>query len=534
LSPKMNLNLSLREKVGQLFMVGFPGLNPGEEFSRFIGKNNIGFVILFSRNIQSVSQVVDLTNEIHALAPVSPFIYTDQEGGTVVQFREMAATVVSPMGLAASGNPENSRIAGRIIGKELNACGIDGILAPVLDVNIEEKNPIIGIRSFSDDPETVIRFARAFLKGLHENGMAGCGKHYPGHGATAQDSHLEIPRVEMTELIFLQYCFKPFSVLASCGIDSLMTAHVKFPGISDEPATFSPYLINHLLRKIAGYQGVVMSDCMEMQAVKNHYSPSEIIEKAVGSGIDLLTVSHHLDFQEDLFNRLLFQVKKGVIPEKRIDESLTRVLNLKKKFKHLEPRKYLDFRTSGPLVRSHRHLEQRIADESITVLRNQRHVIPLGRKQKILILEWLKVKATQALSEAEDMSMLGRIARDYFEHVEVQILKLDGSLPGNIQSFMEPFDVVLAGLYSRNPEMESIQSRGLNRLLKMRDDIIAVLLGNPYDIRNFPQIQTCLLTYGFRDVQVQALFKVLRGEINGSGKLPVQISGLYTRGYELS
>jgi beta-N-acetylhexosaminidase len=105
LSPKMNLNLSLREKVGQLFMVGFPGLNPGEEFSRFIGKNNIGFVILFSRNIQSVSQVVDLTNEIHALAPVSPFIYTDQEGGTVVQFREMAATVVSPMGLAASGNP---------------------------------------------------------------------------------------------------------------------------------------------------------------------------------------------------------------------------------------------------------------------------------------------------------------------------------------------------------------------------------------------------------------------------------------------
>lgn len=527
------MKLSLREKIGQLFMVGFPGTEPDSEYRRFINRNNIGFVILFSRNIQSVSQVIDLSNDLHALGAASPFIFTDQEGGTVVQFKEMAATLVSPMGIAASGNPKNSRIAGRIVGKELSACGIDGVLAPVLDVNIEEGNPIIGIRSYSDDPEMVIRFAGAFLEGLNLSGMAGCGKHYPGHGATREDSHLEIPRVDMSESDFREYCFKPFWALAGSGIDSIMTAHVLYVGISEEPATFSPYLINHLLRKVAGYRGVVISDCLEMQAVKAQFSPAEIVEKAMGAGIDVLTVSHHLDFQEELFNRLLFQVKRGFISEKRIDESLKRVLRLKKKFNHLGQRKRRDFQTSGYRLRNHRHLEQKIADQSITVLCNQRNAIPLGSIGKILILEWEKVRATQVLSEAENVSMLARIAKDYFEQAEVRILKLDGSLPDDIQSHMEQFDAVIAGLYSRNPELERIQSDGLNRLLCLREDIIAVSLGNPYDIRNFSAVQTCLATYGFREIQIEALFRVMRGDIPASGHLPVEISGVFPRGYGL-
>ena len=138
------MNLTLREKVGQLFMIGFRGKEIPDEVEEFISRNNIGFIILFTRNIESADQSVNLTNHVHSLRTISPLIYTDQEGGTVVQFKELAATVISPMGIAATGNPENALIAGRIIGTEMDALGVDGVLAPVLDVNFEENNPISG------------------------------------------------------------------------------------------------------------------------------------------------------------------------------------------------------------------------------------------------------------------------------------------------------------------------------------------------------------------------------------------------------
>ncbi len=536
--------LSLKEKIGQLFMFGFQGSKITEDVKYLVETGNIGFIILFSRNIETISQVKELTKEIHLLGKIPPFIYTDQEGGTVVQFKELAATVVSPMGLAATGTLRSARKAGRIIGTEMQTLGTDGVLAPSLDVNYEENNPIIGIRSFSDDPETVTRYALEFAAGLNEKGVACCGKHYPGHGGTTADSHLEIPEVAVSPEYFFHYCYQPFCAAARAGIDAIMTGHLLFPALSPHIATFCPYFIHQLLREQAGYNGVVMSDCLEMKAVREHFSPAEMVKNAMYAGLDLMIAGHSPDFQVELLDTLYFHVKKGVISEKRIDESLGRILKLKEKYPPLPlpSSSPSPGRVARETVRIHRAEEKKIADRSITVLRNRKSIIPIKPGARTLIIEWRKVQATMPPSSAANVSYLARSAAQFLEHVDIEVLGLlpDGNdeqgnpiarIPEALKKRLKEYDQLIAALYSRSPNIEQLQAGPLNELLGLRGDVIVAALGNPYDIRNFPLVDTYVVTYGFREVQVEALFRVLTGVIKPSGKLPVQISGLFPRWY---
>ncbi len=528
-----NIKLSLKEKIGQLFMMGFYGKKLPERVENFIINNNIGFIILFSRNIESALQVVELTNRIHSIGKITPFVYTDQEGGTVVQFKEIAATVISHMGIAATYNKNNSKIAGKIIGEEMDALGIDGLFAPVLDVNFEENNPIIGIRSFSDEPDIVINFAKEFLFGLSEARVAACGKHYPGHGGTTKDSHLEIPETYISSEYFLHYCFIPFVELAKIKIDSIMSSHVLFPNISNAIATFSPYFIDELLRKKTGYNGVVFSDCVEMKAIKDNFTPEEIVKNSINAGIDVIVSSHDFDFQRELFEVLLFYVKKGLIKERRIDASILRIMELKERYFNNAVIKIRDKKTLLTKLRSNINLERKIADDSITLLRNKTGIIPIDKKKKVLILEWEKVKATSAIQKAENVSMLGPIGKKYLKDVDIKILKLDGKTPKSLGFKLKEYSYIIAGVFSRNSEIEKIQAQAIKKIIELRKDLIVVALGNPYDIRSFPFVNTYIVTYGFRMVQVESLFKIITGEIKPHGKLPVEIRDIFPRGYGL-
>lgn len=529
-------------------MIGFKGTDLPEETRRFIETHNIGFTILFARNIESVSQVKELTGRIHAAAKLPPFIYTDQEGGTVVQFKEMAATVVSPMGVAASGYPRNARLAANIIAEEMKTLGVDGVLAPTLDVNFEEENPIIGIRAYSDEPGPVIEFAKEFVAGLHEKGMPACGKHYPGHGGTTADSHLEIPEVPVSPEYFHHYCYAPFLTFARMGIDAIMSSHVLFPALSSHIATFCPYLIGTLLRREAGYNGLVMSDCLEMKAVKDNFTPEEIVKRSITAGLDLLIASHSPDFQKELLDSLYFHVQKGTIPEKRIDESLERVLKLKETYPPPRPPRIVPAKTktgggeTEETVRTHRREEEKIADASITLLRNRKALIPIKPGGKTLIIEWEKVQATMLFSSAAGISYLERTVKQFMPGADIEILELappgeTGTpgkglpLPGALKDRLKDYDHVIAAVYSRSPVIEKLQAGALREILDVRDDVIVVALGNPYDIRNFPSVDTYVATYGFRGVQLEALFKVLTGMIAPTGRLPVRIRNIFPRGY---
>lgn len=521
------MTLSIHEKIGQMLMIGFDGTTLPEETANFIQKNNIGFVVLFARNIESIAQITELTNHIHRLCKIPPFIFTDQEGGTVVQFGEMAATAISPMGLAATGISENARQAGQLIAKDLGACGFDGILAPVLDVNIEPNNPIIGIRSFSDKPEIVSQMASAFIAGVHQEGLAVCGKHFPNHGSTSEDSHLTIPRSHISKKKYFSQLFPPFSQMIRQQIDSLMTAHIILDQLDLEMGTFSPYFIQELLRSEHKYQGVVFTDCLEMKAIGNYFDPLTVVSRSVSAGIDVLVASRSLPLQREYFDNLADQVNRGEISSERIDLSYQRILKLKKKFNpQLQP-KCRNSATTPQIVRQSKAEEQKIADQSITLLKDESNNIPIDTKKNILIIEWDKVKATIPLSHAEHRSMLAPLAQKYLQNYQIVLVGLDESIPKEIIENIHSFHSILAVFYTRNPETARKQSIILKKILKTRKDIILVSLGNPYDSIGIPEIQTNLLTYGFRQIQLEALFKVLTGSIPPQGKVPVNIPRNY-------
>ena len=531
-----HLSLSLREKIGQLFMIGFHGTSLPGWLIKFIETNHIGFVILFSRNINSIPQVVELTGAIHSLGKVPPLIFTDQEGGTIVRFNEMAATVVSPMGIAATGSPEYAESAGRMIGEDMQICGIDGVFAPVLDVNLEENNPVIGIRSFSDQPEVVIEYAQRFCQGLSVSKTLACGKHYPGHGAAKADSHLEIPTITISKQDFMDSCFHPFEALAKQEIDAMLTAHVLFPEISKDIATFSPDIVRGLLREEAGYNGVVFTDCLEMKAVIDNFSTEEIVLNAINAGIDVMVPSHTFAFQEELLDILWFHVKKGTIAEKRIDESLIRILALKnKRFPGLTAA-----RTPGQpgttriQIRKNIAVEREIADQSVTLLKNSLGVLPIEKNKKTLVLEWARIIKGPSIAETEEQSMIERISAQFLENREHMLLQPDEPLPEKLEPQLKNYTYIIVFIYSRTGKIDYYQTEAVKKLLHHRKDAVIVSLENPYEIKKFPSVDTYLVTYGSRMVQVEALFKILTGEIVPSGKLPVKIEGLFPRRFGLN
>ncbi|MGE5340796.1 MAG: beta-N-acetylhexosaminidase [Candidatus Omnitrophota bacterium] len=536
-------SLSLKEKIGQLFMIGFKGTALSDETRKFIEDYHIGFTILFSRNVESIAQVRELTASLHSVGKIPVLVYTDQEGGPIVRFKEMAATAVSAMGLSATGSAANAEMAGRLIGADMHACGIDGVFAPVLDVNVEEDNPVIGIRAFSDQPEAVVEYAQRFAQGLQAAGVLNCGKHYPGHGAARADSHLEIPSIDLSDEYFMRYCFYPFQEMAQKQIDSIMTAHVVFPQIAPEMATFSPFFIRKLLRETAGYRGVVFSDCVEMKAVKDHFTPEQIVYHAIRAGVDVIISSQSPDFQKEMMDALFVNVRNGKISETRIDESLERIFALKAKAKPREGR-------PEPSVRPHMDTERRLADQSITLLRNRGGVLPIKTKIKtkektrILVLEWAEPVTVPSVLDHTGQSMVERVSAEYLENRDFRMLKPSEPLPKELIDRLSRktgdgnsnyrYDYIIACMYSRSGEKALTQAQSIRKLLELRQDAIVVSLESPYEIKHFPLADTFVVGYGFRQVQVEALFRVLIGAINPSGQLPVEIKYLFPRFYRLS
>lgn len=521
-------HLSLKEKIGQLFMAGFYGTEPPEVLESLIREYNIGFVILFSRNIVSVPQVTALTKRLHGLETQTPlFIYADQEGGAIVRFGEMAATVVSAMGLAATGSLEYAQTAGRLIGEDMRTCGIDGVFAPVLDVNVEEENPVIGIRSFSDHPDIVAAYAERFCRGLAETGTLNCGKHFPGHGAASADSHLEIPSIPVSPEYFGHYCFQPFAALARKNIDAFMTAHVLFPQLSEDIATFSPLLIRDLLRKTAGYEGVVFTDCLEMNAVKDNYSPREIVISAMTAGIDVMSVSHTFEFQVELLEALEFYVANGTIEESRIDRSVSRILAMKemaaKRRRKSKPPQ------DPPRLRKFLAVEQEIAKHSVTLLRNRSGVLPLDENQSTIVLEFRRRITGPSVAENQEETLVEGLSAQFFKNREYIMIDPGEPLPEEAPDQLADYTNVILCIYSRTGEADRLQTLSLNQLLEIRPDAVIVSLESPYEIKKIPEVDTFLVTYGFREVQIDALFKILTGKTKPTGKLPVEIKYHFPR-----
>ena len=328
----------IRRQIGQLAIVGFSGHTLPDEVRMIAREFDLAGVIFFARNVATPDQVADLSRESQELAAEVPlWVSVDQEGGRVARLKR-PFTEWPPMAtLGRAGAPGDEKLAERFasaLAAELHAVGISMDYTPVLDVHTNPKNPVIGDRSLADRAEDVARLGTAIIRTLQGAGIAACGKHFPGHGDTSTDSHFEMPlldhppdRLEAVELV-------PFKAAIAADVASIMTAHILIPSLDEElPATLSPRIIDGLLRKKMGFEGLVLSDDLEMKAISGRYGHSEATVMAIAAGCDaVLMCEPSPEKQVAALEGLIHAVEKGRIPLKRIEDALARHRRAKERF----------------------------------------------------------------------------------------------------------------------------------------------------------------------------------------------------------
>ncbi|WP_051318539.1 glycoside hydrolase family 3 N-terminal domain-containing protein [Cohnella thermotolerans] len=330
--------LSLREKIGQLIATGFPAARPTDEWRSLVADYGIGNVILFSHNVESAVQVKELCGElrrtIEAITGCPPLIAIDQEGGRVTRLPADATNVPGAAAIASTGRPEHAYAAGRLTARELRALGINFNLAPVLDINNNKLNPVINVRSYGDTAETVERYGLLMLQGLRDEGVLAAVKHFPGHGDTSVDSHLGLPVVGKTAEQLAGLELKPFAAAIAAGAECVMTAHILFPELEPErvPATMSRAVVTGLLKGRLGFEGLVVSDCLEMDAIRRFYGTAEGAVGALKAGVHLLFISHTPQLVREAAERIERAVLEGDLSLSVVDEAVDKVLYYKSKY----------------------------------------------------------------------------------------------------------------------------------------------------------------------------------------------------------
>lgn len=519
-------DLSLDVKLGQMITAGFPS----EEYDDHLGKlidMGIGNIILFSRNTGSKDKLVKLNEQIQKnvvkKTGIPAFISVDQEGGTVTRVHDGVTVFPGNMAVAASGSEADTYSQGEITARELRNLGINLVLAPVLDVNNNPNNPVIGVRSYGDNPEIVSRFGCELIKGLQAGGAAATAKHFPGHGDVTIDSHLDLPCIDHSRERLMSVELPPFIKAIEAGVDFIMSAHILFPAIENEklPATLSYKVLTGLLREKFNFNGVIMTDCLEMKAIADYYGAEKAAVMAVKAGADMLCISHTLEYQRRCLNALKKAVLDGEIKIERIDASVQRILDKKRKHGLFEA----PFTNSEGIINYNNRSEnisqaEKISRKSITVIKDENNLIPLSGKTVFISTDALAL--TGAENTLKRKVTFAEGLADYFKG-EGCIIKLR---PENddIQKLKEKCkeaDRVVIGVYdaSRYPE----QVKLVREIAAVNSNVIAAVLRNPYDLGFFEDISTLMCLYEYTDLSIRSAVKVFEGSIKPSGQLPVKI-----------
>ncbi len=510
-------NMTLEEKVGQLFVIGFDGPTFDAGLRQMIVEYGVGGIIFFARNVQSPEQAAELTNALQAAAKEGGhpglLAAVDQEGGRVARLTEGTGFTEFPGGMAAgaTGDPRTACRIAASMAEEMRAVGFNVDFAPDLDVNNNPDNPVIGLRSFSSDPQKVAAFGAEFIRGLQENGVMAFGKHFPGHGDTSVDSHVGLPVVPHGRERLEAVEFVPFRAAVQAGVAGMMSAHVTFPQIDPDglPGTLSPQVMTGLVREELGFQGLLATDSLEMGALgASGYPVPTAALQAFKAGADLLLFNRDHDLHKQAFRRVLEAVRGGEIPVERLDQSVERILSAKTRYGLMEP----------PQVDAH-HLTQvrtaervRMADEcaraALTVVRAADGILPLKPGQPLLTLEVPGVNGLGERLGAQALSISDRPSRD---EIAAALAAARGKTV-----------LVTTSDAKTNPAQIAL----VDALLAANVTLIVAAVRNPYDLMAFPQVQTYIATYGSNSPMLRALADMLLGRYLPTGSLPVDLPGL--------
>ncbi len=321
----------LETQAARLFTVGFYGKAVTDDLAGLVARG-VGGVIFFARNVGLPEEVAETTNAIKRLAARPLFLALDQEGGQVSRLKQ-GFTEVPPMrAVGATGNVALAREVGGLIGREVRAVGFDMNYAPVLDVDTNPANPIIAARSFGRTPEIVSEFGVALLAGLEGAGVAACGKHFPGHGDTSQDSHLELPRLPHSLERLEQVELRPFAAAVKAGIPSIMTAHVIFEPLDTYPATMSRAVLHGLLREKIGYDGMIVTDDIEMRAIADNYGVEETVVRGINAGVDHFLCCHTAETAHRAIESIIHAVENGKISRETLATAQRRIQTFTRRY----------------------------------------------------------------------------------------------------------------------------------------------------------------------------------------------------------
>ncbi|WP_245976304.1 glycoside hydrolase family 3 protein [Amycolatopsis palatopharyngis] len=536
--------LTLEQKVGQLFVADVWGQSADETHqgnqtkygvdtpAEVVAKYQVGGVIYFNHsgtdNIDTPRQVARLSNGLQLAALRSgahlPLIVSvDQEGGRVTRIADQATEYPSAMALGAGRSAEDARTAAAISGGELRAMGIAQNFAPDADVNSNPLNPIIGSRSFSADPELAGRLVAAQVDGYENAGartrtVSTAAKHFPGHGDAATDSHTGLPVIDRSEQEWRATDLPPFQAAIEAGADSIMTAHITVPSLdpSGDPATLSKPIITGLLREELGYEGVVVTDSLQMAGVREMYSDAEIPVRALEAGVDQMLMPPDLGVAID---GVLQAVRSGRLSEQRIDESVRRILELKWK-RGILAKPMVNERNVDRQVGTQENLAtiQRITDRTTTVLRNDDAVLPVRENPgNVLVTGWNR--PTYPGYPAEPVEALAAAIGPSATALSTGGSPDAAAIENAVQRAGESDLVVVL---TNNLRSSGAQRDLLNELLATGKPVVAVAVQEPYD-PGYVDAPTWIATYDWRAVTMSALAKVLLGEIAPQGKLPVDI-----------
>ena len=534
--------MSLHDKVAQLVMMPVYGEVTNtrsaafRKYQHFVRDLHVGGVIVTGhilngtvRNAEPFAMAA-LLNRLQKTSKVPLLVGADFERGTSMRVTSTTAWPYS-MAFAAAKDLDGVKYEGAETAREARALGVNWLFAPVSDVNNNPDNPIINIRSYGEDPAEVSSFVQAFIAGAHSdtrNPVLVTAKHFPGHGDTAQDSHLglarldaDLPRIESVELA-------PFRAAIAAGVDAVMTAHLAVPALEpeDEPATVSSKIITGVLKEELGFRGLVVTDAMDMQGLAALYDTAEASVRAIEAGADMLLMPKKA---EDAIKGVMAAVQRGRISRKRIDDSLAKVLAAKAKL-GLNRKKVVDLDGIDEVVDSPEAEEraQLVADHAVTLVKDEKDALPLrhpettclialteGRRstQGQRLMEEVKKRAPNMLTATVDPTM----SKEDLEQVSQKT-------SGCSQIIAAAYVTVNA--YRGNVAMAGAFPDFLNGLIAGKTPITLVALGNPYLVRSFPNVSAYVATYSPTPTSEAALAKALFGEIDITGRLPVTIPGV--------
>lgn len=523
-------DLSLNEKIGQMLMCGFQGKEPSEEIIHLIKTEKIGGVIYFNRNIGTPEEVYKLSKGLQErslqASGVPLFIGMDQEGGMVARITEGVTLMPGNMAFGAVDDADAVFHAAYVTGREMKALGVNMNFAPSVDVNNNPRNPVIGVRSYGDRPDRVSVLGISAVHGYREAGICGTLKHFPGHGDTSTDSHFDLPTIPHNRRRMNQVELVPFKAAIGQGAEVVMTVHVVFETLDEsrKPSTLSQEVITELLRNELGFQGVVITDCMEMEAIAKRYGTVEAAVMAVEAGVDVVLVSHSHDRQTRALQAIKNAVESGRISEERINESVSRILKLKQKRKLDQPMPSWHHSRKELGTKQNIEFAREISERSITVIKNEKALLPLDRKKRTFVIS-PEIRALNAAVEAyKQKETIGYYLTEMIDYLTESKLPIDLSAEDleHVLSLSRSFEQVVVVTY--NTAMFPKQVEMVRRINEERKgDLIVVAVRNPYDFLEFPEVSTQVTSYESRPLALHSTAKVLAGKIPAIGKLPVTL-----------